>query len=97
MPRVILSPPALTDLERLRDFLKPKNAELAKRAAKTIVKAIQVLGLQPSIGRPIDGMDADFREWVIDFGSSGYVALYRYSGGDVTILAIRHQLENDYQ
>jgi plasmid stabilization system protein ParE len=38
-------------------------------------------------------MPDEFREWVIDFGDSGYVARYRISSDGVTILAVRHQRE----
>ena len=36
------------------------------------------------------------REWLIDFGQSGYVALYRYDGIKTIILAVRHQKEVGY-
>ena len=65
----------------------------AQRAGQTIIKAVQVLGLQPHIGRPIEDMPDEFREWVIDFGDSGYVARYRIDVDAVTILAVRHQKE----
>lgn len=94
MPQVRFAPAALRDLERLRDFLRPKNPTAAKRAAAAIIKAVQVLGQQPHIGRPVADLPEEFREWPIDFGDSGYVARYRYDGGDnVTVLAIRHQKE----
>ena len=36
------------------------------------------------------------RELVIDFGSRGYIARYYYQpGGDILILRIKHQLEDD--
>lgn len=40
--------------------------------------------------------DTRIRELVIPFGNSGYMALYGVHGTSVTILAIRHQLEDDY-
>jgi len=52
-----------------------------------------VLSLQPGIGRPVLDMDDEFRDWIIDFGDSGYVARYRLDAGDITILALRHQKE----
>lgn len=52
-----------------------------------------VLGQQPGIGRPIDEMPDEFREWIIDFGEHGYVARYRLDSSGVTILAVRHQKE----
>ena len=33
----------------------------------------------------------EFREWPIDFGNGGSIALYRYDGEDVVILAVRHR------
>ena len=41
-------------------------------------------------------MPPEFREWPIDFGSAGYLALYRYDGGDVVIVAVRHWKEAGY-
>jgi len=50
------------------------------------------------IGRPVEDYD-DLRELVIDFGATGYLALYRFepSLDVVTILAIKHQREDDYK
>ncbi|OCC03939.1 plasmid stabilization protein [Labrys sp. WJW] len=91
MPQVIFSPAAFRDLERLRAFLNSKSRLAAKRAAATI---IQTLAAHPEIGRPIPG--AEERELVITFGRDGYVALYRYDGDKVVILAIRHGREAGY-
>ncbi len=93
MPQVRFALPAIRDLERLRDFLRPKSPIASRRAGEVIVKAVQVLGLQPRLGRPIEDMPDEFREWVIDFGDSGYVARYRIDRDAVTILAVRHQKE----
>jgi plasmid stabilization system protein ParE len=45
------------------------------------------------MGRPVEDAPGDIREWVIDFGDSGYVARYRVVYDVVTILAVRHQKE----
>jgi plasmid stabilization system protein ParE len=34
-----------------------------------------------------------FREWIIDFGDSGYVARYRLDADAIVVLAVRHQKE----
>jgi plasmid stabilization system protein ParE len=94
MPQVIFSPAAFRDLERLRAFLNSKSRLAAKRAAATIIQAIQTLAAHPEIGRPIPGTEE--RELVIAFGRDGYVALYRYDGDKVVILAIRHGREAGY-
>lgn len=93
---MIYAPGAIRDLQRLREFLRPKNPVAAKRAADTIIKALQVLGIQPQIGRPVEDMPDQYREWMIDFGDSGYVARYRFDGEAVTVLAVRHQKEVGY-
>jgi len=46
------------------------------------------------MGRPVAGLSREFREWIIDFGASGYIARYHYDGGEfLDILAIRHARE----
>lgn len=96
MPRLIWSQPALLDVQRLYRFLAPKNLDAAKRAVNAIRLGVKVLGQQPGIGRPIEDMSDEWREWIIDFGDSGYVARYRIGPDAVTILAVRHQKEVGY-
>jgi plasmid stabilization system protein ParE len=48
------------------------------------------------MGRPVEELPPEFREWVIEFGSGAYVALYRYDGRGVIILAVRHGREAGY-
>ena len=93
MSRLIWSPQALLDVQRLYRFLAVKNIDAATRAIKIVRQGVKVLGHQPGIGRPVDDMPEAFREWLIDFGDSGYVARYRFNGETVTILAVRHQKE----
>lgn len=93
MPRLIWTPLALVDLQRLYRFLAPKNPDAARRAVKALRAGVKILAHQPGIGRPVEDMDPEFREWLIDFGDSGYAILYRFDGGMVAILAVRHQKE----
>ena len=93
MSRLIWSPSALLDVQRLYRFLAPKNSEAAKRAVQAIRQGVKVLEQQPGLGRPVEDMDDEFRDWIIDFGDSGYVARYRVDQQSVTILAVRHQKE----
>ncbi len=96
MPRLKWSPEALLDVQRLYRFLVMKSPEAAQRAIKAIRSEVRVLASQPEIGRPLEDMAPEFREWLVDFGDSGYVALYRYDGQTALILAIRHQKEVGY-
>lgn len=96
MPRLIWSPPALADVQRLYRFLAIKDEDAARRAIKAIRAGVKMLAHQPEAGRPADDMDPVFREWPIDFGSSGYIVLYRFDGETATMLAVRHQKEAGY-
>ncbi|ULR47749.1 type II toxin-antitoxin system RelE/ParE family toxin [Rhizobium sp. K102] len=93
MPQVIFSPAAIRDLERLREFLRPKNPSVARRAGETILKGVSLLAAHPHMGRLIEDLPEQYREWLIDFGESGYVARYRVDGDILTVLAVRHQKE----
>ena len=87
---------ALRDVQRLYRFLAEKNIDAGKRAVKTLREGVKVVAHQPGIGRPADNMQPEYREWMIDFGASGYVALYRYDGQTAVIVAVRHQREVGY-
>ena len=97
MPRLIWSPQALRDVQRLYGFLAAKNTDAARRAVSSIRKGIKVIELQPGIGRPIADMEPEYREWLIEFGASGYVAKYRLDGDLAVVLAVRHQKEAGYE
>jgi plasmid stabilization system protein ParE len=96
MPRLKWSPQSMRDVARLHDFLAPKSRDAAKRAVKAIRQGLKLLGKHPEMGRPVDELPTEFREWVIEFGSGAYVALYRYDGKEVVILAVRHGREAGY-
>ncbi len=96
MPRVIWTPAALGDVERLHDFLKDRNPLAARRAVRAIREGLGLLADQPQVGRPVENMEPEFREWLISFGDSGYVALYHFDGENAVILAVRHQREAGY-
>jgi plasmid stabilization system protein ParE len=95
MSRLIWSPAALNDVQRLYRFLAPQNPDAAKRAVQAIRQEVKILELQPGLGRPIEDMDQEFRDWIIDFGNSGYVTRYRIAADTdtVIVLAVRHQKE----
>ncbi|BBP78091.1 plasmid stabilization protein [Pseudomonas sp. Ost2] len=90
---MIFAPAAIRDIQRLREFLRPKNADAAKRAGEAIIQGVRLLAAQPQIGRLVDDLPDEYREWLIDFGDSGYVARYRIDLDTVTILTVRHQKE----
>lgn len=92
---------ARDDLERLYDFLLDRattveDLDLAERALGAITTAVDNLRRSPFIYRKA-AEDPFLRELLIPFGNSGYVALFEIEDAStVTILAVRHQLEDDY-
>jgi plasmid stabilization system protein ParE len=96
MPQVIFARAALRDIERLRAFLQPKNPLAARRAGEAIFQGVRVLGAHPRMGRTVENLPESYREWLIEFGDTGYTVRYRIEEGVITILAIRHQKEAGY-
>jgi len=97
MPQIIFVPAAVRDMQRLRDFLQTKDADVAHRAGEAIRQGVKVVGAYPRMGRMVDDLPEQYREWLIDFSDSGYVARDRVDDDGVTILAVRHQKEPGYK
>ena len=87
---------ARDDLLRLYRFLLETDLEAAKRANASIHKGMELLKDFPFSCRKVSADNSFLRELIIPFGSGGYVALFEIEKNDmVTILAIRHQREDD--
>ena len=97
--RVRFTPDAEADLLSLFDFLVEQDLAAAERAEAAVAKAIELLELFPFSCRKALGGDGNpfLRELIIPFGGAGYVALFQIDDRRrVTILAVRHQREEDY-
>jgi plasmid stabilization system protein ParE len=49
------------------------------------------------MGRFQEGWLEHYREWLIDFGGSGYAVWYRIERETIVVLAVKHQKEADYR
>jgi len=88
---------AKEDLERLYFFLVENDVKAAEKALITIEKAWELLESFPFACRKVESDNPFLREFLISFGNSGYVALFEIEESDViTVLAVRHQREDDY-
>ncbi|MGB7649933.1 MAG: type II toxin-antitoxin system RelE/ParE family toxin [Gallionella sp.] len=90
---------AKEDLKRLFIFIAEQDLQAAQRARKTIATSIQVLEQFPFTCRKVANETNNqlLRELLIPFGNTGYVALFEIEDSKtVTILAVRHQREEDY-
>lgn len=98
--RIRFTEEAEADLVRLYGFMLERDGAdlaLAERALDAIRKAFRSLEFMPFSFRKAISGNPFLREIVIPFGASGYVALYEIENEEtVTILAVRHQREDDY-
>ena len=91
---------AEADLLRRYEFILTKDQtdwSLASQALESIKNGIRSLELSPFSYRKASPANPFLRELLIPFGASGYVALFEIDDEQtITVLAVRHQLEEDY-
>lgn len=88
---------AFEDLKRLYAFAAENDPASAGRALQTIEKAWEILEGFPFSCRKTEDSNPFLRELVIPFANSGYVVLFEIEKCEVvTVLAVRHQREEDY-
>lgn len=88
---------ARVDIERLYQFLADQDIQAADSAWATIDRAVDTLRDFPFMARKADDANPFLRELIIPFGGAGYVALFEIENeSTVTVLAVRHQREDDY-
>lgn len=101
--KVRLTRHAEADLERLFDFILERelardggDLTLAEQALAALRAGVATLKTSPFTCRKA-GQSPFLRELIIPFGRSGYVALFEIEDeSNVAVVAIRHQLEDDY-
>jgi plasmid stabilization system protein ParE len=101
--KVRLTRDAEADLDRLFDFLLERELSrdggeltLPEQAIASLRAGIATLKTSPFTCRKA-GQSPFLRELIIPFGRSGYVALFEIEdASNVVVVAVRHQLEDDY-
>ena len=95
--RVRFTLEAKSDLERLYSFLAEHDLGAAERALEIIDRSWSMLEEFPFSCRRPEETDPFLRELLISFGDAGYIALFEVDDDHtVTVLAVRHQREDDY-
>lgn len=95
--RVRYTKRARDDQRRLYEYLLKRDAKAARRALDKIAKGVELLKEFPFTCRKASPDSPFLRELLISFGSTGYVLLFEIEDATtVTILAVRHQREDDY-
>ena len=88
-------PEAVSDLVRLRDFIRVHNPDAAQRAAKQIREAAHKLLALPLIGRPVLNIDRpQLRDLFIAFGQAGYWMRYTATDNQIIIVRVWHGRED---
>lgn len=88
---------AKADIERLYQFIADQDIAAAQAALEATDKALGMLREFPFAGQKADDDNPFLRELLIPFGRAGYVALFEIEDSTtVTVLAVRHQREEDY-
>jgi plasmid stabilization system protein ParE len=101
--RVRLTRDAEADLDRLFDFVLERelardggDLTLPEQAMASLRAGFATLKTSPFTCRKA-GQSPFLRELIIPFGRSGYVALFEIEdASNVVVVAVRHQLEDDY-
>jgi plasmid stabilization system protein ParE len=96
--KVRLTEEALEDLDRLYEFLLKRDVDAAERALGAIERALALLAYSPfSCRKALLEKNPRWRELLIPFGHSGYVALFEIDDDrTVTVATVRRQREEDY-
>ncbi len=92
--KLIVSPGAQQDLERLYEFLADKNPDAARRVVGgTLTRAVESLDMLSDRGRP--SATVGVRELVVPFGRSAYIVRYVHmpETEEIIILRIWHGRE----
>lgn len=95
--QIRFSETALDDIERLYRFLADHDIQAAEDALHALEKAWELLSSFPFSARKADPASPFLRELIVPFGGAGYVALFEITNSTtLTVLALRHQREDDY-
>ena len=88
-------PEAVSDLARLRDFIRFHNPDAAQRAAKPIRDSAFRLPHFPFVGIPVQDIDKpQLMDLFIPFGQAVYWMRYAVTDDKIIIIKIWHGREN---
>jgi len=91
--RITYSPEAVGDLQRVVEFIEPKNPFAARRIAIDIQEGIEKLKQFPLIGLPV--INAFDPEQIRDLYVNNYTVRYLVESKRIHILRVWHNKENE--
>ena len=90
--KLLYTPEAISDLQRLREFIAEKNPEAAERVGFQLVTDISKLASLPYIGRKV--LRAPNPEMVRDLSAGAYIIRYLILDDEVHILRVWYKRED---
>jgi plasmid stabilization system protein ParE len=84
---------AINDLERLREFIEPKNPRAARRVAAELLDGIENLAIFPDMGLPVQR--APNPKLVRDLFVGNYTIRYQRNEQSINVLRIWHGKETE--
>jgi len=93
MPQVIWSPTASRDIDRHYNFLLTRDATVAAKVVREIIKTGGSLAQSPYRGTIVQ-QKAGLRKLLVSFGKYGYVIHYTVIEEEVIILRVYQGREN---
>ncbi|MBX7149452.1 type II toxin-antitoxin system RelE/ParE family toxin [bacterium] len=91
--KLLLTPTAYADLNRLYSFLSIQYPKALKMAALRIKQAFNILKKHPRSGYILTKFKPETREFLIPFGHGHYVVRYRINAKKIQILHLWHSKE----
>jgi plasmid stabilization system protein ParE len=90
---IVFAPEAISDVQRLYNFLESESPDVAKRAMTAIWRKLELTETMPGLG--IRTQSSLIRQIVVRFGKRGYIARYpiREKDGAMIVLRIWHGRE----
>jgi plasmid stabilization system protein ParE len=84
---------AINDLERLREFIEPKNPRAARRVAAELLDGIENLAIFPDMGLPV--LRAPNPKLIRDLFVGNYTTRYQRNEQSINVLRIWHGKETE--
>jgi plasmid stabilization system protein ParE len=91
--RIRFTTEAISDLQRLRAFVEPKNPHAARRIAAELLDGIENLVIFPNMGLPVTR--APDPKSIRDLFVGNYTVRYLKEGHAIIILRIWHDKEEE--
>lgn len=91
--KLVFSPVALEDLQRLYAFIADKNPAALKKAAERLIRSFQLLTEHPIAGYALEHLPG-IREFLVPFGKGNYIIRYRIYKEQISIAHLWHSRED---